>query len=194
MEKLYDYWCKRSPRFETRYQESIFNVLTDYSKGVNQYQEARGKIFGAGYEVYILAFFIGLYFNQTKSLIEDKSKCKDFGFAVGNWGNIESRFGRNAYPRLREYIFAALVARTDIDFIAMDKGELSALKVAGMLIDKMEQYANFGLDFIREKLEQNPNYFFDEYAFIRLFMSFVNKDNGDANAEIQADEEPESLD
>lgn len=194
MESLYNCWCRRSPQFETRYQESILNVLTDYGKGVSQFQEARGKIFGAGYEMYILAFFIGLYFDKTKPLVEDKSKRKEFGFPVGNWGNLESRMLRTPYPKLREYIFAALVARCDIDFIAMDKGEITVQKAVGILITKMEQYANFGFDFIQEKLEQNPNYFFDEYAFIRLFMSFVNNDKQDGSGDVAEDEEPESLD
>ena len=26
-----------------------------------------------------------------------------------------------------------------------------------MLVDKMEQYANFGFDYMQEKLEDNPN-------------------------------------
>jgi hypothetical protein len=42
------------------------NTRDDYGKGVNQYQDVRGKIFGPGYEMFILAFFIGLYYDQTK--------------------------------------------------------------------------------------------------------------------------------
>ena len=61
MESLYELWGKRNPQWEKRYQDSILEVFSDYGKGVNKYQDARGKIFGAGYEMYILAFFIGLY-------------------------------------------------------------------------------------------------------------------------------------
>ena len=126
MESLYELWGKRNPEWEERYQGSVISVFSDYGKGVNQYQEVRGKIYGAGYEVFILAFFIGLYSNKTKPLIEDKAKKKHFGWAISNWGTGESRLGRTQYPRLREYMFAALIARTDIDFIALDKGEISA--------------------------------------------------------------------
>lgn len=42
------------------------------------------------------------------------------------------------------------------------------------LIDKMEQYANFGFSYIYEKMEENPNYFFKETAFLKLFLSFLN--------------------
>ena len=73
-------------------------------------------------------------------------------------------------------MFAALIARTDIDFIALDKGEITPRKVVDDLITKMEEYANFGFDFIQEKLEENPNYFFKETAFLRVFLDFLKND------------------
>lgn len=191
MESLYELWGKRNPEWEKKYQDSVINVFTDYGKGVNQYQDVRGKIFGAGYEIFILAFFIGLYHNQTKPLVEDKAKRKGFGQAIMYWGNIENRIGRNSYGRIREYMFAALIARTDIDFIALDKGDMTPRKAVDMLIDKMEQYANFGFDFIQEKLEENPNYFFKETAFLRVFLGFQNNEK---EMEEESDDVPESLD
>ena len=38
-----------------------------------------------------------------------------------------------------------------IDLIALDKGEMSVKKVVDQLMDKMEQYANFGFPICREK-------------------------------------------
>ena len=191
MESLYELWGKRNPEWEKKYQDSVINVFTDYGKGVNQYQDVRGKIYGAGYEIFIIAFFIGLYHDQMKPLVEDKAKRKGFGQAIMYWGNIEGRLGRNSYGRIREYMFAALIARTDIDFIALDKGEITPRKVVDMLIDKMEQYANFGFDYIQEKLEENPNHFFKESAFLRVFLEFLNKNEEE---EETADDVPESLD
>ena len=190
MESLFELWGKRNPEWEKRYQTSIMDVFTDYGKGVNQYQDIRGKIFGAGYEIYIIAFFIGLYYNQTKPLVEDKSKRKVLGQAIMYWGNVENRLGRNSYGKIREYMFAALIARTDVDLIALDKGEVTARSVVDKLITKMEQYANFGFDYIEEKLENDPNYFFKESAFLRVFLSFLSNDE-DA---IDNEEEPEPLD
>ena len=189
MESLYELWGKRNPEWEERYQDSIISVFADYGKGVNQFQDVRAKIFGAGYELFIIAFFIGLYSNQTKPLVEDKSKRKHFGWAISNWGNQESRLGRTPYPKIREYMYAALVARTDIDWIALDKGEITARSVVDKLIDKMEQYANFGFDFIQEKLEVDPNCFFKEGAFLRVFTSFLANDADD-----EVEEEPDDLD
>lgn len=39
---------------------------------------------------------------------------------------------------------------TDIDLIALDKGEISVKKVVDQLMDKMEQYANFGFPICRK--------------------------------------------
>lgn len=193
METLYELWGKRNPDWEERYQDSVISVFSDYGKGVNKYQDARGKIYAAGYEVFILAFFIGLYHNQTKPLIADKSKRKGFGQPIMYWGNIEERNGRKPYGAIREYIFAALIARTDIDFIALDKGEITPRKAVDKLIDKMEQYANFGFDYIEEKLEQNPNYFFNETAFLRTFTQFIGQLSDIPEGSIDDDEEAEEL-
>lgn len=191
MESLYTVWGKRSPEWETRYQESIMNIFSDYGKGTTPYQESRGKTFGAGYEVFILAFFIGLYSNKTIPLTEDKTKRKSCGQPIQYWGNQEHRFGRSAYGQIREYLFAALVARTDIDFIALDKGEITERKVVDLLIDKMEQYANFGFSFMLEKLEENPNFFSGESAFLKLFLSFAATPDDEAVNAI--DDELETL-
>lgn len=193
MESLYELWGKRNPEWEIRYQDPIINILSDYGKGTSGFTDVRGKIFGAGYEVFILAFFIGLYYNQTKPLNPDKSKRKHFGWAISNWGTQESRLGRTSYPRLREYMFASLIARTDIDLIALDKGEIKPSKVVDQLITKMEEYANFGFDFITEKLEDDPNFFFKDSAFLRIFLGFITTDEVDG-VESENDDEPESLD
>lgn len=190
MESLFDLWGKRNPEWETRYQSTIMDVFTDYSKGVNQYREIRGKSFGAGYEIYIIAFFIGLYFDQTKPLVDDASKRKGFGHAIMYWGNVENRLGRNPYGKIREYMFAALVAKTNVDMIALDKGDIQARSVVDDLITKMEQYANFGFDYIQEQLDNDPNYFFKESAFLRVFTSFLNKEDDAA----ESNDEPDPLD
>ena len=191
MESLYELWGKRNPEWEKKYYSSIIEVFTNYKDGVNQYLENRGKIYGAGYEIYIIAFFIGLYFDKTKPLVVDRTKRKVFGQPIMYWGRIEERLGREKYEQIREYIFAALVARTDIDFIALDKGELSPKKAVDILIDKMEQYANFGFDYIEEKLEENPNYFFKDTAFLRIFLGFLNDNEV---SDFETGDVPESLD
>ena len=189
-EKLYELWANRNPDWEIRYEDSIIKTFTDYGKGTTAYQEARGKIFGAGYEILIIAFFIGLYFDNRKPLTKDTSKKKGVGQPIKYWGNLDSRPGRVAYPTIRNYIFAALIAKTDIDLLALDKGEITPRKVVDKLMTTMEEYINWGLDFMSEKMEDNPNYFFKETAFLRVFMDLMN-----ASDDVECDDdEPESLD
>lgn len=94
-------------------------------------------------------------------------------------------------------MFAALIAKTDVDLIALDKGDISARNIVDELISKMEQYANFGFDYIEEQLENDPNYFFRESAFLRVFTSFLNnrKDNKESADEPDSQcDEPDALD
>lgn len=190
-ENLYKSWASRNPQWEKRFEESIFKKFTDYGKGSTSLREDRGKIFGAGYEIFIIAFFIGLYYNQRRPLNSDSTKRKTLGLSIENWGHINKSGGREPYPKLREYIFIALIARTDIDFIALEKDNISTDKAVRMLMRTMEEYANFGFHFIEDKLIDDPNYFFKEKAFLEIFLSFNNSlsTNNDED-----DDEPDSLD
>lgn len=184
-EKIYELWSKRNPQWETRFEDSIIKQFCEYGKGATSMRDDRGKIFGAGYEIFIIAFFIGLYYNQKRPLINDNQKCKIFGQPIQFWGNIDSVKGRKAYPKLREYIFVALIAKTDIDFIALEKDEITVRKAIDMLIQTMEEFANWGFNFIADKMIDNPNYFYSETAFLETFLSFETN--------LKEEEDPESL-
>lgn len=80
---------------------------------------------------------------------------------------------RKAYPELRKYIFIALLARTDIDFIALDKGEMQVQRVVADLKKKMEEYANYGFDYIHEKLEEDSNWLSRNSSLLDTFLSFT---------------------
>ena len=58
-EKLIDIWGRRTPKFEKKYEQSVMRVISDYGVGASENTGAKGKILGAGYEPYIMAFFIG---------------------------------------------------------------------------------------------------------------------------------------
>lgn len=190
-EKLFEVWVKRNPKFEIDYEKGVIKKFTDYGVGANSYQESRGKIFGAGYEIYIVAFFIGLYFNRRKVLNLDADKCKVLGQPIMYWGNKEVRGFRKQYSDIQKYIFTALVARSEVDFISLDKGLINSRKATDILIVTMEEYANFGFDYINDKMEDSPEYFFKNSSFLNLFLSFsLANENNDINI----DEDVESLD
>ncbi len=193
MESLFDAWGKKNPEWEKKYAELLMEPFTDYGRGTSQYTVSRGKIFGAGYEMFIIGFFIGLYFNKTKKLPDDKSKRKDFGHPIMFWGSQEGKLklGRTSYKKIQEYMFAALIAKTDIDFISLEKGEVSVNDIANSLKKKMEEYANYGFHYLAEMLENDPNSLFKDSAFLKIFTSFISENNNDEDEIEKFDEDIE---
>lgn len=192
MENLFNLWAKRNPSWEKRYEDSIMSAFTDYGKRYSQFIDTRGKIFGPGYEIFIIAFFIGLYSNQRKPLAEDKAKLKTFGHPIMFWGaNEDIKLGRTPYKELMEYLFTALIARTDIDFIGLDKGEIVVRSIVDKLMKTMEEYANFGFDYIQQRMEEQPDCFFKDGAFMQLFLEFLKPKTEGENSE--EDDEPEDF-
>ncbi|MDR1761516.1 MAG: glycoside hydrolase family 15 [Bacteroidales bacterium] len=182
-ETLYDIWAKRNPKFEIHFEETLLRQFADYGVGASELTSAKGKAFGAGYEPYIYAFFLGLYAGETgKRPLTGETKV--LGQPIQFWGNVDSKKFRKAYPKIREYIFTALVAKTDVDLIALEKGDITERKAVDLLIDTMEQYANYGFYLMKEKLETNPNYFYKNTGFLDMILDLlVPADNN--NVEIE---------
>lgn len=188
---VYDLWARKNPSYEVHYEKEIIKPLTDFGKGTNDTSEARAKILGAGYEILIMAFFIGLYSNKKRPISEDES-IKDLGQAIQFWGNLDSKKNRKAYPRLREYIFISLVARTpEIDWYKLDKGEWTINEVVALLMSTMEEYINYGLFFISEKIQEDNNFFYNQEAFLKIFFELTREKKETDNSNLEV---PESLD
>ncbi len=152
----------------------------------------RAKILGAGYEVYIMAFFIGLYANKKLPLTTDSSKRKILGQPIMYWGNQENRKDRKSYNKIVDYIFVSLVARTEINFMDLEKGTITARSVIDQLIDTMEQYANYGFAYMLEKLDEAPGYFYNNEAFLAIFTSFIPQ-NEEETKTWSSDDLPDEL-
>lgn len=174
-EKLIDIWGRRNPMFEKKYEDSVMRVISEYGKKATDNTNAKGKIFGNGYEPYIIAFFLGLYANKRIPLSDNTEDLKGLGQPLQYWGNNETRNLRKAYPGLRSYIFIALVAKTDIDWIALDKGDIKVSTVVTSLINTMEEYANYGFSVMEEKLKADKGYFFSHRAFLDMFLQLTDK-------------------
>ena len=176
-EKLIDIWGRRNPKFERKYEQSVIRIITDYGNGASEQNDFRGKVLGAGYEAYIMSFLIGLYSNMRLHLSDE---TKVLGQPIQYWGNLDSKRARKAYPQLRSYIFIALVARTEIDWIALDKGDIKVPTVISKLLETMEEYANYGFSVMEDKLNREPNYFFSNRSFLDIFMQLTTcREDGD---------------
>jgi hypothetical protein len=168
MENLFRVWASRIPKYDEKFRDSLFKSKAN--KGVKDEDsvESLGKHFSRNYELYIYAFFLGLYNDLCVEIPKDATKV-DFSHHIQYWGNKNSS-GRQSFSELQEYMFVALIAKTDIDLIALEKDEIKVEKVVKQLIHTMESYTNGGLTLLQEKGEDNPNYHLDSTAFLDLIM------------------------
>ena len=72
-------------------------------------------------------------------------------------------------------MFAALVARTDLDLIALDRGEIASKTAAGLLRKKMEEYANWGFNWLNDQLYNDPMIFNSDRKMLEVFLRFFPK-------------------
>ena len=112
---------------------------------------------------------MGLY-NDEFNPIPGSSEKVDFSHAIQYWGSKGNRYLRKDFTNLQENIFMALVAKTDINLIDLEKGELSEDEAVKSLINTMESYTNGGLILIKEKLEENSNYFLQPTSFLHMIL------------------------
>lgn len=171
MSTLFELWARTSPQWEKRYEETVINRLATYGQGANKTTNARGRDFGAGYEIFILAFFLGLYSKESRALVDNPDQKKEFGVPIANWGKNKAN-NRKRYDSLQRYMFAALVARTDLDLIALDRGEIALKTAVGLLRKKMEEYANWGFNWLNDQLYNDPSTFNSDRRMLEVFLQF----------------------
>lgn len=189
-ETLYEIWAKRNVYFEVDLEESVIRRIADYGSGANSYNSAKGFSLGGGYEVYILAFFIGLYANKRRPIEGEK---KTFGQPIQYWGNLEKRGERKPYSKLRDYMFAACIARTDIDLLALERGDISVSAAVSAMITTMDEYANYGLHQLLDKLDDDKHFFTNNSSFLSIFFPLF-KELNQSYDDLEDSDQPESLD
>lgn len=173
MNNLFDKFKTKEPKFNEEFRAPLFDRLSRKFGGAESTREDYGKHFSNNYELYIYAFFLGLYNNQYEP-IPDHAKKVDFSFAIQNWGSKGTRIGRKDFMGIQEYIFSALIAKTDIDLLALEKGLISEEEAVKLLLTTLESYTNGGLMLIKEQLEENPNLLLQPTGFLHLIESPIN--------------------
>lgn len=159
MKYLKSLWADRTPNYNNEYQP-IFEKLANKGNegGVNE-ERARetGKIFATQYELYIYAFFLGLYANEQ----QDITTKTNFGHKISEWGKKNRKSGRESFLEIQDFMFISLITKSEVNFIELERNsdENEIKKAVSKLVDLMESYTNGGLQLIKEKLELNENYF-----------------------------------
>lgn len=174
MESLFNKWKSKIPNYSENHRD-LFNLLSSKFGAEGEKKINFGKHFSTNYELYTFAFFLGLYNEQLIPLAE-KEKKVNFSHEIMRWGS-KSNALRKDFTVLQENIFMSLIARSEIDFIALEKGEISENDVVKQLIGCLESYTNGGLLLIKDKLESSPNFFLQPSSFMNLlFDSELNKE------------------
>jgi len=168
MNNLFEKWKTKIPKYSVVHKD-LFASLSQKFGAEGEKKINLGKHFSTNYELYTYAFFLGLY-NNEYSPIPDKEKKTDFSHHIQHWGSKTTITTRKDFTNLQENIFIAIIAKTDIDLVELEKGELDEDQAIKLIIKTMESYTNGGLILIKEKLEENPNYFLQPTSFLNLIL------------------------
>jgi len=172
MKNLFEKWKTKIPKYSEVHKD-LFVSLSQKFGAEGEKKINLGKHFSTNYELYTYAFFLGLYNNEL-SPIPDVEKKTDFSHHIQHWGSKTTISARKDFTNLQENLFIAVVAKTDIDLIALEKEEFKEDEAVKSLIKTMESYTNGGLILIKEKLEENPNYFLQPTSFLNMILDTNN--------------------
>lgn len=155
---LYDSWKQsRALKYESLFHEPIVNSFCQWHSGSDNGRDEKGRIFNAGYEVFIYAFFIGLYREDRRPL---NGSTRSFSMEIFRLGDVkEKNTNRRKYVAIQRYIFAALIAKSDIDLVKYDKGNLPTEDAVSILMNTLNEYANGGFYYINSILAQQDDFF-----------------------------------
>jgi hypothetical protein len=168
MRNLFEKWKTKIPKYSEVHKD-LFISLSQKFGAEGEKKINLGKHFSTNYELYTYAFFLGLYSNEYTP-IPDSEKKTDFSHHIQHWGSKTTVSTRKDFTNLQENIFIALIAKTNIDLISLEKGELDEDDAVKSLIKTMESYTNGGLILIKEKLEENQNYFLQPTSFLNMIL------------------------
>jgi hypothetical protein len=168
MNNLFDKWKTRIPKYSEVHKD-LFTALSQKFGAEGEKIINLGKHFSTNYELYTYAFFLGLY-NKELAPIPQGEKKTDFSHHIQHWGSKTTISSRKDFTNIQENMFIALVAKTEIDLVALEKGDLDEDDAVKSLISTMESYTNGGLILIKERLEENPNYFLQPTSFLNLIL------------------------
>ena len=163
MENLFNAFKVTTPNYDAQYGD-LFESLTRKGGGTEEGKLNLGKHFSNNYELYMYSYFLGLY-KDLRLPLEEITEKKNFSHAIQYWGSTKG-FLRKDFTELQQYIFMSAVAKTDFDVVELDKGKVSRASVVKKLRETIEAYTNGGLNYLSEKIENNPNAFLDGSSFL----------------------------
>jgi len=167
MESLFNRWKTKIPSYSEIHKD-LFNSLSSKGGSEGEKRVSLGKHFSTNYELYVYAFYLGLY-NDEFVPIGKQEKKVDFSYAITYWGS-KSNSLRKDFTQIQEYIFIASFAKSNISIIDLDKGISKEEDIVRELIYTLESFTNGGLILIKEELDRNTNYFLQPSSFLQKIL------------------------
>lgn len=151
---------KRLNSFKPRYLKSFEPMITQYAQfggGSAEDKFNKAKAFSNVYEFYIYAFFLGLAKNKALD-ITSQDDAKGF-MEIENWKPYE----------LTEQLLICAIGESDFDMNAVENMEKDELyKESNRVNSTIERFANGGLLYIQERIEENYDSDEDELVFVNF--------------------------
>lgn len=169
---IYDKFLERTPKYDKRFAESLFDRLTQKGGGTQEKMRAQGKHFENNYELYIYAFFLG-YYNESR-LAFGAAKKTDFSHPIGKWGFKGNSLERKNHTWVQQALFYVAVNECGVDPLDYDKGLIDTTEYIKALINVIEEYTNGGLFFLEGRIEEGLNLIRSD-IFLDLMVSSTAK-------------------
>ena len=167
MNKLFEKFKTKTPNYYSEH-ESLIDNFAAKGGAERDKRETKGKHFSTFYEIYTYCFFLGLYNKEFQEI--PSGKKKNFSMPISSWGTKKGT-GREDFSKLQENIFIALITKVEVDFIALDKGDITVDEICIDLWHNLESITNGGIYLVKEKHEENRAYFHGETSFL----DFIDK-------------------
>ncbi|QZE15893.1 hypothetical protein K4L44_08690 [Halosquirtibacter laminarini] len=173
MDTLFSMWASKKPNYNKIYQDTLFKKLAFKMTGTEENKEMSGKLFVTNYELYIYAFFLGYYAKDKVPLQKDDEKI-NFSHEIKNWGKRGKSLDRKNYTIIQKYMFMALIATSDIDFIDLDnQDEKGITSAVTSLRQDMEAYANAGFIRLQDMYDENKSFLNDKVNYLNMILNFM---------------------
>ena len=137
--------------------EDLIKSHTQFGGGSKDDKYIKGKSFSNVYEFYIYSFFIGLD-KDIKVEVLEEDKVKSF-WEIENWKPRE----------LVDVMISISIAKSNMDMSYVENCDENDRKIQLSEIKKsIEGYANGGLKFIKQILDEDPDKVDDDLLFVKL--------------------------
>ena len=167
MDNLFDQWRTKIPNYSVRFKDLFASLANKYTASSDKVSSL-GKHFEVQYELYTYAFFLGLYSDTRVKFIDGEKKI-NFSNPIETWGSKRT-VTRKDYKYIQDYMFMAVVAKSDVDLLALEKGDIESKDIVKQLISTLEEYVYGGLTIISEKMEDGLNPFLTNDSFMQLLV------------------------